>query len=284
MGNKSTPILWWLIILILAVLLGIYLIRQDQTPKVQAVAPAPVTQCSLQSPNPRVRNGLISTPELYNNFSNTTGTCVIDNRASLLFREIPDYETLKSKYFDQSKSPRKDTITGDATQEQVESKIHNNDLDHLIYITGSLRIQNNGFLTGKPAIPIVIFVQNDLTINGNIDFAHTSSSGGLVFVVKRDVTIKKSVTQVDAVIISEGNIYTATDAIATTCTTNSVSVTNPLVINGSLISLDPTKQIRFCRKLANNAQAAEQINQQPKYLVILKDIVADTLQTWSEIP
>ncbi|MBU1000252.1 hypothetical protein KKE78_02560, partial [Patescibacteria group bacterium] len=102
-----------------------------------------------------------------------------------------------------------------------------------------------------------------------------------------NVLIDKSVTQVDAVIISSGKIYTATNASAnpiaiTTCSSSSVPA-GQLVVNGSLISLDSSKPIEFCRKLANNSQPAEQIIHQPKYLIILRNLFADTMEKWSEI-
>ena len=97
-------------------------------------------------------------------------------------------------------------------------------------------------------------------------------------VVKNNVNIDVGVKQIDAVIMSAGKIYTAGSG----CATNNVETTNALIVNGSLISLDPGA-IVFCRTLTNNSQAAERIYQQPKYLVILRNLFADTLQKWSEI-
>lgn len=243
-------------------------------------------QCLQQSPYPRVQNGLISTPSFSgtNKFGNLSGQCVSSNQASFGLYRIPSYDDLKSLYFDQSKSTRKTTLTGAAaTQANVESAIITSpiaDTDRFIYIDGSLTLNSN-FLNTKPTIPVIIFIKNDLTINNNIDFAHTASGGGLVFIVSGNVVISQSVTQIDAVIISSGTIYTA----GTGCATNSILTTSPLTIYGSLVSLNQslTAPIHLCRTLADNRQPAEQVIQQYKYLVILRNYIADTIQKWSEI-
>lgn len=147
----------------------------------------------------------------------------------------------------------------------VTGKIYN--------FTGDLTINTNITV----AVAGVIFVDGELTINTNL--THTSNNAGLVFVVKGDVNINPAVTEIDAVIISSGKIYTAGEG----CTKNLINVgTDALVINGSLISLDQGA-IVFCRTLTDNTEAAEEINEQPKYLVILRDLFSDTLQKWSEV-
>lgn len=125
----------------------------------------------------------------------------------------------------------------------------------------------------------MIFVDGNLSINTNL--THNNNNAGLVFVVKGDVAIAPSVTQVDAVLISSGIIYTA----GAGCSHNSPVNTSQLIINGSLVSLDGSKNIEFCRTLesGNRTTPAERINQQPKYLVILRDLYSETLQKWSEI-
>lgn len=266
-----------ILLLISAVLLFLPTINY-QLPTVSAQ-----TACLTQSPNPRVMGGLITTPSFsgMNNFGNDTGICVTDPKAAFAPYNIPTYEDLKSMYFDQSKSTRKSTRSGDTNQGHITGLVQASDTDRLIYVNGSLTISGGGFLNGKPTIPIVIFVQNDLTINNNLNFAYNSPNGGLVFVVGGDVSIDEGITQINAVIISAGTIYTADSD----CSTSSVEVgdnTNALTINGSLISLDPGS-IVFCRTLTDNSSPAEIISHQPKYLVILRNLFADTLQKWSEI-
>lgn len=252
---------------------------------------ATTQSCPTQSPNPRVKEGLISASSITRNandpikFSQEKGICVVDDeRASFVSYKIPTYDSLKAQYFDNSTLPpaQKITLTGDQTQTgpitPINLSIANTNKVH--HITGNLTINPNVNISVNSTG--VIFVDGDLTINTNLTH---SGNVGLVFVVKGNIIVAPSVIRIDAVLISSGIIRTA----GATCSTSAVTASQ-LVINGSLISIYRDSQqpgqplIKFCRKLADNAQAAEQINQQPKYLVILKDIVADTLQTWSEIP
>lgn len=170
--------------------------------------------------------------------------------------------------------------------------------DRIYHITGNLTINSNITPLDKSG---VIFVDSDASGNGgdlsiNTNLTNANNKTGLVFVVKGDVRIDRSVTRIDAVIIAQGTIYTATNNLAATpiftCATSTVDKLNdditsisPLTINGSLISLDENYPPQFCRTLgaANDTSAAEKINQQPKYLVILRHIYSDTLQKWSEI-
>ena len=169
----------------------------------------------------------------------------------------------------------KTPLTGPKTQVDIS---FNSPTGNIYSIKGDLIISgdNTGSYTG------VVFVENNLNITG--DYTYGTATNGTVFVVKGNVYINPTtVTRVDAVIISSGTIYTAAVA-GTTCTASSVTTVQPLTINGSLISLDPVKPIIFCRSLADNSQPAEKINHQVKYLVILRDLLSDTYQKWSEIP
>ncbi|MDD5147691.1 MAG: hypothetical protein PHV63_04055 [Candidatus Daviesbacteria bacterium] len=148
-------------------------------------------------------------------------------------------------------------------------------LDKLYHITGDLTIESN-MTVGKTG---VIFIDGNLSINTNL--THTSSNAGLVLAAKGDVTINPSVTRIDAVIISSGKIYTAGSG----CNHGSPVTASQLIINGSLISLDSNKNIEFCRTLGSNntTTPTEQIIQQPKYLVILRNLFSQTYQKWEEI-
>lgn len=220
--------------------------------------------------------GLVVSPSLTGSFS-TLGACVIDPQAApfLPFR-IPTYEDLKSLYYTQAKSAiRKEQIQGSPNQGdqgQFASAFSQNDI---VLVDGDLSGIN---ISVNPNKASVIFIERKLTFGR--DLTYNNNDSGLVFVVKEDVIIEPQVTQIDAVIISSGNIYTAGE----NCTVNSFQTSNPLVINGSLISLstDSSKKIHFCRKVSG--EAGEIINHQPKYLVILRNIYSDILHRWSEIP
>lgn len=151
------------------------------------------------------------------------------------------------------------------TSPLIPGKIYNVSGD--LILDGNITVNETG----------IILVDGNLSINTNL--THDNKNAGLVFVVKGDIIIAPSLTRIDAVMISSGTIYTA----GAGCEINSVASTESLIINGSLISLDSQKPIRFCRTMLDNNQPAEKINQQPKYLVILRDLYSDTLEKWSEI-
>ena len=112
-------------------------------------------------------------------------------------------------------------------------------------------------------------MEGNLTIGpipGN-RFTYGNANSGIVLVVKGDVNIDPAITQVDAVIITQGTIYTAATAGAR-CTGSSVTAPQ-LTINGSLISLHPEKSIKFCRTLNDNSSPSEIVN----YEIIADEIV-----------
>lgn len=235
----------------------------DQLPTTYALSSA----CPTQAVSPRAE-GLISTPTISSNFSNSTGTCVVDPaRAPLAPFKIPTYEDLKSIYYTQSKAP-KTTNAGTSLAPVSDGTVYD-------YTNLSTDITTSSYSYPGTAI---VFIDGSIYINGNI--TATDPTKGLVLVVKNNINIDSSVTRVDAVLISQGTIYTA----GAGCPANSVP-SSALTIYGSLISLNQgsTPNIKFCRTLSDNSQPAEKIILQPKYLVILRNIYSETYQKWSEI-
>lgn len=227
-------------------------------------AHAQSSTCSSVGGQLRTEGGLVSTPQ-GNTFSTTSGVCVIDPKAAFAPFKIPSYNDLKSLYFTQSK---------DTSHKQEIPSLTSLSDQMLYHASGSLTI-------GSPPLTYsgtsLVFVDRDLTINGNIT---GSATGGLVLVVGGDVNIHQNVDQIDAVIISSGTICTAYNG--TSCSLQNIE-TEQLVINGSLISINEESPIKFRRSLLVNTEPAEKINHQVKYLVILRDTFSDTLQRWSEI-
>lgn len=178
----------------------------------------------------------------------------------------------------------KHDLNGNQTQANIP---FNDSTDSVYHISGNLTLGGNN--TGTKSG--VVFVDGDLNINADYYYGAAGPTSavapqvGTVFVVGGNVYIAQSVTRVDAVIISSGKIYTAATSGTTCSSTNLVQTSSPLTINGSLISLNQIDQIpiNFCRTLSDNSIAAEKIVAQPKYLVILRHVLSDTLQRWSEI-
>lgn len=211
---------------------------------------------------------LVSTPSITSGSKfNTSGACIIDIKTTFAPFKIPSYDDLKSIYYDQSKSTKVELANG------YTDPISPN----TIYHRGS-DVEVNSFrpLTGSGTA--VIFVGGNFYIKSDINYG--SPTSGVVFVVRGDVNIDKAVTIVTAILISSGTICTAFDG--TSCPSSNITASQ-LIINGSLISLDAGKPIKFRRALTDNSQPAEKIVYRPKYLVILRNLFADTLQKWSEV-
>lgn len=227
-------------------------------------------------------DGLVDTPNLSGKFNTSSGTCVIDPKASFANFKIPSFDDLKVQFYTQAQNSS--TITKHtevaSPQNLPGGKIDlGGNKDHLYSFSDNVTITSNSNFTGNNNG--VIFVSKDLTIGplDNNQLTIVSDTTGLVFVVGGNVNIDSSVTRIDAVIISSGTIYTAGNG----CHTSQTAVGNTLIINGSLISLNPIAPIQFCRKLPTNNSPAEIINWQAKYLAILNNLFAAPFQKWSEI-
>lgn len=229
--------------------------------------PGGAVNCPTQVTNPRVQDGLITTPSISNKFGNRDATCVVGSPAPFVPFKIPGYDDLKSIYYTQSKAPKQPNT--DTTLVAVADGNIYNYTNPAGVTAGATGVYN---YTGTA----VVFIDSNLTISNNI----TGTAGkGLVLVVGGDITIESTVTQINAVLISAGKIFTA----GLNCT-QPVN-TSQLIVNGSLISLNRDKNIEFCRALTvGNTIPAELINNQPKYLVILRNLYSDNPQKWSELP
>lgn len=211
---------------------------------------------------------LVSTPDLTGNFISSSGTCIVDPKAAFLPFKIAGFDDLKSLYYDQSKAT-KSTISSVSSSTVFSG-------DSVYYSNTNLTV--NGSPTGSGTQ--VIFINGNLTFSSTGNYSYGSATEGTVFVVKGDVNINPTITRIDAVIITSGTICTA--YIGISCPADNQTA-QQLVVNGSLISLNGSNVIKFRRKLLNNNQPAEKINYQIKYLVILRNLISDTFQNWSEI-
>lgn len=208
---------------------------------------------------------LVTSPALSGKFYSKTLVCIVNTNASdVSFDTQADYNSLKTDYFTRSNFTKTE-VSGTSLTLQNEHIYHSaNDLS-LSSVSGS-------------GIALV-FVDGNLEITSNILYGKADLASGLVFIVKGDVYIRDTVTEVNAVIISEGRIYTAAPL-------NSPCVDQPtptLTINGSLISINAGAPIAFCRKKLDNRTPAEIVNNEPKYLILLKNILSSPVQQWSEI-
>ncbi len=220
--------------------------------------------------SPRAQ-GLVTAPNIGNSaifYVDSQGRCIIDLKTAFAPYKIPTYADLKSFYFTQQVTATKSPASTDTTI----SPVADNTVYNYTNAGGAVIGPSTFNYTGTS----VIFVDHSLTIDGNIV---GNDASGLVIVTGGDIKISASVTQIDAVLIAEGAIFTA----GPNCNTSSVGNVSQLKVNGSLISLNPASPIKFCRTLSNNNIPAEQINDQPKYLILLRKIIYQNLQKWSEL-
>lgn len=220
-------------------------------------------------------------------FKVTSGVCVFDPKAAFVPFKIPTYAEIKSIYYDQAKDnpatlEKKAPVGngGSATQNDISSVSSTSTAGQIYLVDGDLNITSQ--ITGNQIK--IVFVNKNLKITpppgstSTFQLNYGTANTGLVFIVSGDVEIAPKVTQINAVIITAGNLYTA----GKPCLTSNVTAPQ-LVINGSLISLHDSNNMKFCRKPANLAIPAEKINYQPKYLSILRNIFSETYQKWTEV-
>ena len=234
--------------------------------------------CITQTTNPKAE-GLISLGgNTLNNFGNPGGNCTTGEVAKFSTYKLPTYESLKDIYYTRAKDTS--TITkhapiGTGSTEVTEASIDlTGTKDHIYFVNGNLT-KNGGFPQDANLRTGLVFVEGNFTI-ADTGIGYT---GGLVFIVKGNIILNTSVTIVNAVLISQGKIYTAGSG----CSPNNKVLADQLVINGSLVALNSDNPIQFCRTLSNNNVPSELINQQPKYLILLRDLMSTSLQIWQEV-
>src|SRR3989344_882129 len=228
----------------------------------------------------KLAEGLVSAPDLGSGSTfTTTGGCIVSSKAALAPFSIPTYADLKSKYYTQSKSP---ICTGSnypcKNSVSASTSLPGFSGDQIFSYSGNLTIDASSPSSGSGIQ--IIFIEGSLTFNSNYIFK--PAQGGTVFIVKGNVNIVTAVSEINAVVITEGIICTAFDG--SNCPAFD-TLASQLIIFGSLISINQSDAVplKFRRTLADNSIAAEKIIQQNKYIVLLKDLLSDTTQKWSEI-
>jgi hypothetical protein len=141
---------------------------------------------------------------------------------------------------------------------------------------GNVDIEQEGNIqwTGKPT---VIFIDGNLTFGAGLD---VNSNTGLVFIVSGNITINSAVTQVDGVFISYGKFNTT--SYTTSCGVPLTETHSQLQIHGAVYSFGSTCFTRNLGK-AKNADPAELITYEPKYLVLFRETLGETVTSFKEV-
>lgn len=203
------------------------------------------------------------------------------------------YDNLKTRYFTNLKNNATtiyEKMSGPGGTQSASNivKLMNNNIIYELYeVNGDFYVADitKSISMNKPKV-VVVFVDGNLTIGvpgGEVNVIQNfTSQDGIIFIVKGNVNILSAVTQVDAFIVTFGEFCSSLTDIndPSSCATYD----NPLIINGSVISLGSTTP-KFMRKNGNNdnTHPGEIINYQPKYLAIARNIFGEELSYWTEI-
>lgn len=235
----------------------------------------------------RVESGLISAQSLAAFGAGANVSCIESSRAVIPEFAIQTYPDMKTLYYDQADSSiSKTKLTGIQTQDNPPKDVIRlvaSENDKLYWITSNPADPSNPDLIINADTPVlkngVVFIDGDLYINS--DLKKDTDTTGLVFVVQGKIYINPGVKTINAFMISYTGFCSAWNG--TTCADDNPANQNHLTINGSVISLSSIVSPQFVRKKATPDIAAETINYQPKYLVILKDIFSRDLKIWKEV-
>lgn len=206
---------------------------------------------------------------------------------------LPAYTDMKSYYYDKKPAAEKYDALSATTLNAIGSMASPNfstSGNYLYHIPGDFTVDTDPDISGTPGVK-VFFVDGNLFFNSPLTFAHQSGYSGYIFIVQGNIWVNYNVcspnnrTEIGAMIIDYGSFCDTWDGNfppscpgATTC---------PLAINGSLVYAGSSGQPNFNRNLSlsygSNGNPAEQINYQPKYLIIARDIFASTLTVWTQI-
>lgn len=132
----------------------------------------------------------------------------------------------------------------------------------------------------------IIFVDGNLTVTGNIT---VGASTTLVFIVSNNVTINTNVTQADGVYVAGGTFADYDNAAGKARNTAPYQ----LVINGavyahafdlsSFLSNLPACVAALPTNCDNSVTPADKVNFQPKYLVVLSQLIGSPAVSWQEV-
>ncbi len=209
------------------------------------------------------------------------GKCIVGTRANIPQFGIPSFDELKSLFYTQAPpSPsvnKHPALAGNQDQSVLSG---NNSQDHLFLINGDLNISGN--IPGSDIA--LVFIEGNLNIKSNL--TQPAPKKGLIFIARGNINIDPSVRTIDAVLINYNIFCSAYDFGAGQCPPTNIPA-QQLVINGSVIYLNSTARAtpNFVRDNGGtgNSQPAEVINYDPKYLVVLKNLMTRNLTIWKEV-
>jgi hypothetical protein len=145
-------------------------------------------------------------------------------------------------------------------------------LNGIYYNSTNLSLSGLLFVSG----PSVIFVDGNLSITGNLTFA-SPGGYGVVFIVKGNITVSSTVTQINGFYIANGTFSSGTGGAKSD---------QQLLVNGAVIAHGGTNLQRDLGAGAgkNDDTPAEYIIFQPRYVVDFADLLGAPTYSWKEVP
>lgn len=255
-------------------------------PKIYAQAPPCVEDPNLAN----VSEGIISSP-IYSStgpkFTSSIG-CVNQNPAYIDLNQadvrISSFEDLWSRYYNRSFQPK---ATFTTTLPPIVDKT-------LYYSTQDFSVTSDITSTNNAPAVGVIFVRGDLNILTDIKYGEDETgqdipNSGLIFIVSGQVKIDPAVKQINGIIISQDTICSNYNFPSGPCTSNKNTLLGPdnqLLVKGNLVALDASNPPKLVRDLTgttlSNSISAELIQVQPKYFVLLREILSQKLSYTTE--
>lgn len=262
------------------------------------------TRAQAACPQNNLAEGLVSAFGSISGLGNPDQICISGAPAYISTNQakvrVDTYDQLFTRYYEQSKGNKvvmssKDTSGNYRLTTANKTSVNSNTL---YYAKGAdLVVEDDAFVSDANSRLAIFFVDGDLYIPNDINYGQGNPRAGLVFVVKGQINIDSLQTtpqRIDAVLISEGGGLSGnTHSICTACNQDGqdnsryirgAGTYDPyLTINGGLVSLSSSNNIKLLRTPQDTSRPAETIIADPKYLVILKDTISTTIKIWSEI-
>lgn len=155
--------------------------------------------------------------------------------------------------------------------------------------TGSATISNPiNYPAGVRRNWHVVFVDGDLFIRNNIKIPNTgiaTGTSGIVFVVRGNIGISTSVTELQGIYIAEGTIDTSCNSSTFSgrnCSSTEASRNTPLRVEGNIISTGETAGIITERKNPNADEPSEQFVFRPDLLLMATSSLGNVNYSWTE--
>jgi hypothetical protein len=142
------------------------------------------------------------------------------------------------------------------------------------YVNGNLTVDNAQIPSnyGSKIFNAIVFVNGILTVDRDLTINQAST---LLFIVKQDAKIKKSLSSLSAGILADGDIYTAYDIAEGDAT--------PTLILKGVYAANRIRLQRTLQGTGNKNDPSEDFTYEPKYVTNLADFLGEKSVKWLSV-